>query len=151
MSDTKLLPCPWCGGSPKRVFKHLSEVYAYADSVRYECRDCLSSRGAVGDTSKPGYADNSTVEERAIVAWNTRTPPEGYVKITDLQKAINHGADLIDVTCRGRQKDEYTKAGGRIIIESIQATLSAAEVKPVKPELVTVILPEGTDKFKGSS
>lgn len=69
-----LKPCPFCGGSPERVYRHGDERYAYADTVKYRCTSCNASSGeACGDTSKGGYADNRTVERRAVEAWNRRT------------------------------------------------------------------------------
>ena len=74
LAGCALLPCPFCGGAPVRDRRGLSEVYAYADQVTYKCSGCGVERSAIGDTSKRGYADNSTVEQRAIAAWNRRTP-----------------------------------------------------------------------------
>ena len=73
MSDNvELLRCPFCGSAPKKVKTSLGERFWYADEVMYVCTGCRCSRGARGDTSNPGYADNSTVERRALEAWNTR-------------------------------------------------------------------------------
>lgn len=75
MNDTeKMMPCPFCGSQPRKQRAGLSEVYAYADKVVYTCPKCGCSRGAVGDTSKGGYADNSKVDEQAKQAWNNRVP-----------------------------------------------------------------------------
>lgn len=65
-------PCPFCGAQPLKQRTGLSEVHAYADKVVYTCPKCGCSRGAIGDTSKGGYADNSTVEARALEQWNMR-------------------------------------------------------------------------------
>lgn len=75
MNNTeKMMPCPFCGSQPRKQRTGLSEVYAYADKVVYTCPKCGCSRGAVGDTSKGGYADNSKVDEQAKQAWNNRAP-----------------------------------------------------------------------------
>ena len=71
MSD-KLLPCPFCGGKAQQIKKRLDERFAYAEEVSCGCVACGYSLSAVGDTSKPGYADNSTVEARAVAKWNRR-------------------------------------------------------------------------------
>lgn len=68
----ELKGCPFCGGTPKMVKDSGDERNAYADRVSFVCQSCGCSRGACGDTSKRGYADNSTVEQRALSAWNTR-------------------------------------------------------------------------------
>jgi hypothetical protein len=70
--DVELKPCPFCGGKPHMSRRGLSEVHAYADEVKIQCGTCSVYRSAMGDTSKPGYADNSTVEARVIEKWNTR-------------------------------------------------------------------------------
>ena len=72
--SAELLPCPFCGGKPELRRVGLSEVFAYADRVIINCSECGVSRGSIGDTSKPGYADNSGVERRAVELWNTRAP-----------------------------------------------------------------------------
>ena len=69
------MPCPFCGGKAKKHFNSGDERNAYAHTVFYRCETCFVQRGATGDTSKRGYADNSTVEQRAIKAWNQRVPP----------------------------------------------------------------------------
>lgn len=68
----ELLPCPFCGLTPKKRVTSGDERDGYAARVSYVCQGCGCSRGAVGDTGKGGYADNSAVEERAFSAWNTR-------------------------------------------------------------------------------
>lgn len=70
--EKQALPCPFCGGRAKRLFESLGDRYSYAHEVTYRCMSCGASRSACGDTSKNGYADNSTVEQRALAAWNGR-------------------------------------------------------------------------------
>mgnify|MGYP001257856704 CR=1 FL=1 len=65
-------PCPFCGGRAKRLFESLGDRCAYAHEVTYRCTSCGASVSACGDSSKGGYADNSTVEQRALGAWNKR-------------------------------------------------------------------------------
>ena len=76
-TDRELLPCPFCGGKAKISRESLDERYGYADKVKVQCTACGVAVSAVGDTSKPGYADNSTVEKRATDAWNRRSIPQG--------------------------------------------------------------------------
>lgn len=68
------LPCPFCGGKAQRFKAGLDERFSYADEVKYSCNSCSYGLAARGDTSKPGYANNSTVEARALERWNRRTP-----------------------------------------------------------------------------
>lgn len=74
MADTELLPCPFCGAIAKTGRETLDERFGYADKVTVFCTKCSTSKSALGDTSKPGYADNSTVEARAVEQWNRRAP-----------------------------------------------------------------------------
>lgn len=78
MTDS-ILPCPFCGKQPKRFEYSGDERDSYADRVVYECA-CGCKKGAIGNTSKPGYADNSKVEQQAIAAWNTRAQPTSEPK-----------------------------------------------------------------------
>ena len=71
-TDRELLPCPFCGTAPRIRIEQLSERYAYAERVICECPSCGCAQSAIGDTSKGGYADNSTVRSRAYAAWNRR-------------------------------------------------------------------------------
>lgn len=70
-----LKPCPFCGGIPEKRVTNLDERFAYAKQIIYQCQ-CGCSRGSTGDSIKGGYADNSTVEQRALAAWNTRYKEE---------------------------------------------------------------------------
>lgn len=67
-----MLACPFCGTKPTKRVSYLDERFSYANLVVYACPKCGCEKGARGDTSKDGYADNSTVEKRAAIAWNTR-------------------------------------------------------------------------------
>lgn len=72
--ETEIKPCPFCGGRAKMHRMYGDERNGYAATVFYRCESCFVQRGATGDTSKPGYADNSKIEEKALAAWNQRTP-----------------------------------------------------------------------------
>lgn len=91
--------CPFCGKKPWRQRVGMSEVYAYADKVIYTCSGCGITRGAMGDVSKAGYADNSTVEARAFAAWNMRPAEEEALRkdaeryrfFRDIQQVTDNG------------------------------------------------------------
>ena len=65
-------PCPFCGGKPRREMHSGNERNAYADCVSYVCTGCGCRQSAMGDTSKPGYADNTKIEAQALEKWNRR-------------------------------------------------------------------------------
>lgn len=83
-NKTKMLPCPFCGDMPVKLKSYGDERDGYADCVSYVCKTCGCARGARGDSSKGGYADNSGVEQKALDAWNTRAaPPEDVRAVVD--------------------------------------------------------------------
>lgn len=70
---SEILPCPFCG--TERVaysVEHQNEYVSYRDVGTISCTGCGASITRFGDTSKPGYADNSHVREDCVEAWNTR-------------------------------------------------------------------------------
>ena len=71
--DPKALPCPFCGGKPVTYTESGDERNAYADRRVYMCSGCGVSVYVNGDTSKPGYANNSKIGAQALAKWNTRT------------------------------------------------------------------------------
>lgn len=68
----ELKKCPFCGSEPKIIREDLDERFSYAKKVTYKCPSCLCERSAIGVIGKSGYADNSTVEKRALDSWQTR-------------------------------------------------------------------------------
>jgi Lar family restriction alleviation protein len=72
---SELKPCPFCGAQPVVRTENLDERFGYANEVKIQCPSCGAAKSAMGDSSKGGYADNSTTEQRAIEAWNRRAAP----------------------------------------------------------------------------
>lgn len=72
----ELKPCPFDAGAAKIVKENLDERFGYVNLIKIQCSTCGVAVSAHGDTSKPGYADNSTTEARAIAAWNRRAQVE---------------------------------------------------------------------------
>lgn len=69
------LPCPFCGDQPAKVKYSGDERNGYADTTVYCCRGCGARVFTVGiPGKKTAYADNSTVDERALAKWNKRAP-----------------------------------------------------------------------------
>lgn len=72
--DPKVLPCPFCGCTPKKAHYHGDERNGYMDRTVYCCTGCGARVFAQGTfNNESSYADNSTVGERALAKWNTRT------------------------------------------------------------------------------
>ena len=65
-------PCPFCGGEPEKLRRNLGDHYAYAEEVTYRCTSCGCEMTTMGTVARGEYADNSTVDQRAITAWNRR-------------------------------------------------------------------------------
>ena len=77
-----LLPCPFCGGEAKTVFRGAPEQWV-------SCHVCNAS-GPMRDASKT-----------AIAAWNRRTPPNDWQPI---ETAPRNGTTEIDIWV-GRWRD----------------------------------------------
>ena len=107
MSDTKLLPCPFCGGNDISTFS--------GDGVfGVQCNTCM------------GSIDYCLTVDEAIKKWNTRKPIECiveqleekknmYIKCeTDCKMCDCHGCDLDDSGYQFYQNaiDIVKKAGG---------------------------------------
>ena len=91
----ELKPCPFCGSTKLKIDKKSVKV-AYTEFGRVErhtysvrCMSCFARGGAVGGKVIPYFrlrmtekdlpewvANESELEEKAIKAWNTRTPKE---------------------------------------------------------------------------
>lgn len=132
MSDTKLLPCPCCGKDDYAEY-HTDHETMLVNII------CNADDGGCGLST--GYGEDRS---EAFKIWNTRTPPEGYVlvPVEPTPSMVLNGADAV-AQCELAMRESTTAE------RCYKAMLSAAEVKPAKVELPTVILPEGTDKFKG--
>lgn len=76
MSETKLKPCPFCGG----------EVKAYADNhnkVMISCDNCNMYFGIeleIGCELEEGWKAIHKSKEEAIEKWNTRKPMDNIVE-----------------------------------------------------------------------
>lgn len=72
MSDTKLKPCPFCGGEAETI-----ENNHYTDVWSVMCKNCFAE------------SDRYHTEESAIEAWNTRKPMERIVEQLEEQQNKN--------------------------------------------------------------
>lgn len=140
---TDLKPCPFCGGTPVKKVEHLYEVWSYADRITYYCPSCGRILPTEGDRSRDGYADNSTVEERALLRWNRRTT-EVPIDLP-IDRSNSGGADtardLIDFLKTRDPAEQYDtviiQKDGRTIKESFvredaSRILELMEMTPLK-------------------
>lgn len=74
--ERQALPCPFCGNRADRRSENTGDHCANAYEVPYKCGSCGFCFG-VQTAFMPGYAGNSTVEERALAAWNRRVEQKG--------------------------------------------------------------------------
>jgi hypothetical protein len=138
MRALALAACPFCGSQPKMRTETLDERFAYANQVTIQCQSCGCSRSAVGDTSKPGYADNSTTERRAIEAWSRRTAPAAGTERDALllaKEAIeaaqrNHGAMLYSDPPQEAWKARGVDDKLRAALKAIDAAIGEAGKEP---------------------
>ncbi len=129
MSD-KLLPCAHCGTD------EFAEYYTDNETMLVSIF-CNADDGGCGAMAP--FAEDS---KRAFKAWNTRTPPEGYVLVP-----VEPTAEM-QVAGSSAMRIETTPLNKLYMCcQSYRAMLSAAEVKPVTVELPTVLLPKDTDKI----
>lgn len=124
MSDTKLLPCPCCGKSDYAEY-HTDYETMLVNII------CNAEDGGCGLAT--GYGDDS---DEAFKIWNTRTPTEGYVTVPKDDYLAVMNAVI----------DSLSEEQARALCEKLAAEFPE-QAKSV--ELPTVILPEGSDKFKG--
>ena len=101
MSETKLLPCPFCGGEA-RIYepKRSRFVYRRHNSPLYQTRDTLSGEyiAQCKDSSCNGHiARRYKTPESAANAWNSRKPMERIVK--RLENENMTAVDLANLTC----------------------------------------------------
>lgn len=129
IDGVSLLPCPFCGGKPVKKTSSGDERDGYAEHVSYQCSTCGCTRGACGDSSKGGYADNSKVEATALEAWNTRAllaapdpivEAEESITIAQLQALICEADDFMYImTGNETQKHLDAKYGSLAWEEAI--------------------------------
>lgn len=138
--EPMLLPCPFCGGKAALGKTTLDERFGYAQEVAAYCTFCATSKKAVGDTSKAGYADNSTVEARAITAWNRRANPRATADVERdaarfdfmMRVADNpEGPDALAVEEIGNEQMETDRPESVQMRELIDAAIAAT--KGAKP------------------
>lgn len=94
VEQIQLLSCPFCGGAAWIDRTNGDERVSYQARAFGACANCgARSAVAVGDTSKGPYADNSTVEKRAALNWNTRAPQWQPIEFNEDGEPTNVPAD----------------------------------------------------------
>ena len=78
MSETKLLPCPFCGGEAEFYRTTTRQNFRWSDCVGVRCKTCGASYGTVLYDARIHANDEEYYE--AAKAWNTRKPLERIVE-----------------------------------------------------------------------
>ena len=86
MSETKLLPCPFCDGEAEFYRTTTRQNFRWSDCVGVRCKTCGASYGTVLYDARIHANDEEYYE--AEKAWNTRKPLERIVE--RLEEAINY-------------------------------------------------------------
>lgn len=78
MSETKLLPCPFCGGEAEFYRMTTRQNFRWSDCVGVRCKTCGASCSKVLYDARI-HADDEEYYE-AAKDWNTRKPIERIVE-----------------------------------------------------------------------
>lgn len=133
----ELKPCPFCAGAPKVIIESGDERVGYANTVKVQCSSCGATIMASGDTSKPGYADNSTTGTRARAKWNRRAAPadldaEGLPALAKTPYLIEHYHDDGGVTCEEGYTADQVRQAQR---DAVAADRRAGRIHDGRPEV----------------
>ena len=91
MIETKLLPCPFCGGEAFIAIEKQCDGNVVYETKSVACSKCgVSTEKIICD----GYYYCYYTDEEAIKAWNTRKPMEQIVEMLEDDIAENPEASL---------------------------------------------------------
>ena len=95
MTNTELLPCPFCGGHarPMRCQIGIEGTMGCNKWVTITCSMCEINNGGKGGFMRPRY----DTEEEAAKAWNTRAQP-----IDKSAESVEEGKLILDPCCGSR-------------------------------------------------
>lgn len=146
MNTSELKPCPFCGRTPVKRHSSGDERDGYADRVTYSCSSCGCSQGAIGDTSKGGYADNSKVDSHALARWNTRAPATtcpGHGRSECVSCCWPKGAGPMSGVELGRQLVEQVLSVTPENYAGHSFGVSAPDGSTLGDVIITVVKPDG--------
>ena len=87
MAETKLLPCPCCGGEADN-WESFNDECAYID-----CKEC-------------GLSISRPIMEKAISAWNRRVPPTSEQIVEYIEKTHAENKEMLEKQKRNMEKVE---------------------------------------------
>ncbi len=95
MSDTRLLPCPFCGGEAMLVYYHEELGLVHVDSEEELEDDSISAFVHCFECSTEVFPYEAEKPKEVIEAWNTRKPIDRIVEelesVTFLMPPKNKG------------------------------------------------------------
>lgn len=105
-----LLPCPFCGNEP-RVFPINPKRDGDAWTA-IECANCASDQMGEQSVVRVAVYADSGHRERAIILWNTRTPPIDVEAV-----ALNALINLVDA-CEQRRVEDFDPNSRVTVLET---------------------------------
>lgn len=114
MTAPELKPCPFCGAKANTNTQSGSEVVGYVSTVTVRCSTCGAGISAIDSRDANGWANASDAGQKAIAAWNTRTPAPDV-------------AELVAALREASQRMSWF--GDKVGCESARAAIAAREGK----------------------
>lgn len=97
MSETKLLPCPFCGGEAELVYFDDKGHLTFIDNEEELEKDCAFVHCC---NCHMDFMPDSSIAREVLNMWNTRKPMEKIVERLEREKRFYDSASDIDQNIR---------------------------------------------------